>query len=1024
MTTVPSILTGLVGEGPAPQPLPPSTPPPEEPEEPEEAEIKSEEEEAEEEAEEATEEIEEEAAEMLRERPRTRYLSEEEESEFESEAEPIAEEIDVGRFSDIFLPPKEKTPEERKEEKQRKKEERKRRKKIRETGTIEENEEEERQRKEKKYASRKEKINKGIGKVDTNKFTLWRNFREYLQKEGLAETFDEWNTNMISAVESNCMIKQTTECTDFKRLEILMKSISNDEDPKKNNVKLNEVLELIHDKTAKYRSKIGMRMGQMAHADEETKEDKLEEIKQISDTYANEITKIATWMLRDDHIDVLFPASDLPDNIVDKIKNQVAEDKRAAFSRVIIKKSIKNRIFQLIHLDIDRVISGAQKLSKQVKISYLQNQGLKSIKSWGNHRYEVEAQQMYNFMFKMVRIRDDIRLLEDLESVAPGTQSSVKACANLNQYSKKLYIERLKQISNLFKDYQGIFSSIFETLISTKMIPSPFAQSTYPIITKKIKTTVTKDATEVVKLDIETCNMLMWPDRFANTLNPQLLNMIEFEDIEETRPKLKSQIINDFLDPWYWRYYRQENFPTTMEGKNVRMSKIAQLFLLGQDGQTADYEPEDDEYEDMDLFNGSTRTVIDDHPLAGTRERDPQKIYLIQYMNRLLRGLGNYTDPATDAPFSLGDFVYNGMTAVNVADILHTGEGTLIGEMDISPSEFTLYMEALETTVDSTNGSYLTYRIDTHPATLNEPDANWAGHAYLFNIQPVKTPHIWFKETLAKYKPQGSTVEKPKNVISQFTGWVTKTIQIDAICDNSKTYNWKTFPEWMILMFKLFATMIYGRKDFEQYLVIVPLDKLKRVGNVPENVLVYMLRKYLNFGLCVNEKIQRDPNSEGAEQGLYAGRKDSIYDYDYVLQNTPFSDGSSHMVKLYTMTYSDQTRAQNIEMDNLFEIVDSTEPLLIRPIPTTEELWKMWQFYTQSVYATAFAGERIPNLTEFLEHDVKLKSSRLREILSPASGVRFSREYQQENIEKFQKDQSFDPLSWDEEPLDWNDYFK
>ena len=967
-------------------------------------------------------------------------LGSNEDSNFEKNAKEIAQQLDASRFSDIYIKNIEKPVRKKKAQRE--------------------------ESNKKKLTKRKEKITKGIISVPKEKFTLWRNLNEYLDKQGLAEegknikdVFDTWNTDLISSVETNCMLKQTTQCTDTKRLSVLMDAIKNNEDPE--TIQLHEVLELIHDKTENYHSAIGMRFGFMAHADSNTKKRKLAQIKQLSVEYANDIFLITKWILNDDYLDILFPESDIPEKFLQSMRNKVEETKFDVFSKLVRKVAIKNRIFQLIDLDVDEVEKGAENLYGSVKVSYLQKQGLRSKKSWGQHRYEVEAHELYKLMFRMVVIRDDIDYLQKLYELYPPTNpSSIQelrtainqmqiaeekkelsnilsrlskeednTCIDLNVYAKKIYVNKIKTIAKLFEDYYGIFRNIFEVLISSKMIPSPFAQSTYRIVTKKI----IQD--DVFTVDVDACNMLMWPDRFANTLNPSTRRMI---NRSEGDFKIRSQIIDDYLDPWYWQFYRLNNFKTKVENQDITISKIAQYFLKAQNGKTDDFEPIlDEEYEDIELFNGSTRILNKDHPEEEKRTSiDPQAIYFVQYMNRLQRGVNEFFE--NNEPFVKGDYVYNGIIAKDIIDILHTKkidifapssiirDNASIRELKASPSEFTVYMEALETTLDTTLGSYITYRYDIHPKIIQSLERDIAGHAYFLNLVSVKEkPHIWFKTTLTLYKPEKST--KPETVLKEFSSWIIKTIQIDAICDNSNSYPWKSFPEWMILMFKILANLVYSRMDYEDYLIMIPLDKLKRIGNVPENVMVYMLRKYLNFGLCINEKIKRDSSTEETKRGLYIGRDNYEYDYDYVIQD----NDKVKMHKIYGIV------DENGDVFDSIEKIDISEPILLRPIPTIEELWKMWQFYTQISYQMLRGSrskedteeakkqkkediewERIPDLTNFLIYDKKLKSSRMREIT--LRGSNFGKIYTNSYIKEMEKNGDiFDPLTFDLVPLNW-----
>lgn len=139
----------------------------------------------------------------------------------------------------------------------------------------------------------------------------------------------------------------------------------------------------------------------------------------------------------------------------------------------------------------------------------------------------------------------------------------------------------------------------------------------------------------------------------------------------------------------------------------------------------------------------------------------------------------------------------------------------------------------------------------------------YAGHSYYFNIASVKpNPNIWFKETLKLDKPEKSKV--PRKVLEQFGGWFGKTVLIDVVCENSSGDLWKRYPDWMFLMFKLLASIPYKeRTTYEEYMVMIPLDRLKRFGKVPENLFIHMLKTYLGFGLCIDEAAYKSEDSAG-----------------------------------------------------------------------------------------------------------------------------------------------------------------
>lgn len=616
-----------------------------------------------------------------------------------------------------------------------------------------------------------------------------------------------------------------------------------------------------------------------------------------------------------------------------------------------------------------------------------------------------------------------------------------------------MWLLRQKKIAKLFHLYVEQFRALMQkgetALFFHNLIPSPFAQSTYQV-----------QDTESVEL----CNMFMWPDRLANTLNPLTLCLTEHVANGHREPKVRCHILSDLHDPWYWYYYRGNFFPTTLGDRRVLMSKIALYFARAQGGYNAPvYTPDSeelDDFDDPDLFNGSSRVTVEPNDRLSERVLEliqryrnlpngmtPRQIYTIQYMNRLARGLNVYVDRENgDKPFVMGEHVFlpDRFSWTNVVDVIQTAlpNGSVadrVIQRDTS-SEFTLYMEALQPftciTTDSTLGSYISYKIDLHPAVEQTSQrqetgisvANAAGHVYHVNLVPAQDDAArrlpWFKELLKKgtskkgRKEQGTSREEE---LTEFAAWLPKTIAIDVVCDNSTSYDWKTFPEWMVLMFKLLLGIAYwarANSEYEQFMILIPLDRLKRIGNVPENLFVYMMRRYLNFGLAMKyDQVLKDTAWK-----VYTGIRGESYFLDFWIRD---------FAKIYTFGQSD-----------LLELDDPTEPYLLRPVPTVDEAWKMFQFYAQHVLVAAVTrddngetSERteyptwISNLNEFLRSDQDLKSSRLRSIALASTewapeDEDGNKKYTMDYVQQLRDSLSiFDPLTQDTVPIDWSTSF-
>jgi hypothetical protein len=783
----------------------------------------------------------------------------------------LSKRLYVGRFSD-FKNPFVRGSDDEREPKVRKARRKVRRPKTEEDIRIEKQEREERSQEQldQKRKKRKRVITEVFkNKIpETDKYTLWRNLREYLNESKLDDPLKNWTENAITPSEMNCMVKQSTQCSSSERLDEIMPYVNGeyrDIDPGVAGLKIYEVFELLQKKTSVYHSRIGSLSGTMVKADREGRQRKSAEIKRESEDYAKEITDIVTWMLEDDKLQSLYPEEDMPEDIIQRIKTvskKFKETDETQLSLEVRKRAVERRIFRIINLDVSLIINGAEQIAKQSIVVYNQQPGNKAKKNLGDRRYLMELEQMLEMMFRWICIRDELETI--VATIVPNSDANINDIVTRREYADALFIRRQRMIADTFQRYlqDSTFEDTLKNLmIKSKLIPSPYAQETYLVNSP----------------DSNVNNLLMFPDRIANTYDPDSGKYII------PNAEIRMRILSEQLDPWNWYAFRvrEEHIPGNIEKedwlKKNGTSKVyayyQQAFALQKIANLYDWDPEDPElsrdgpvfteeyFNSKDIEKIRSLTRVLNNSRSDKRSDDvARSFYSTKYVERLERNINEFTDPDSGEPIIMGDLVNCGYGSGKVKDIIHPGEENGPLDLDCNVSEFTLYTESffpdIPTEVKKTTyGSYLTYRIDKHPQTSKKRGQlveGHCGHAYylVMSIVGQKAP-IWLKATQASRKPEKSL--KDYKVFDKVQGWFGKTIQIDAICENSASYPWDSFPEWMLLMFKLLSSIIYKeKKDAMSYLIMIPLDRLKLVGNVPESLMIYFLVKCLNFALCVH----------------------------------------------------------------------------------------------------------------------------------------------------------------------------
>lgn len=222
--------------------------------------------------------------------------------------------------------------------------------------------------------------------------------------------------------------------------------------------------------------------------------------------------------------------------------------------------------------------------------------------------------------------------------------------------------------------------------------------------------------------------------------------------------------------------------------------------------------------------------------------------------------------------------------------------------------------------------------------------------------------NVWWKDRDRLRKKKDSNKQEKELKGGRFKGWYGKLLEIDVICEGPNENQWD-YPDWLLLLFKALASFAYREADSTEYLLLVRLDNLKRFGNARENVVVFLLRKYLDFGVCIGNELQGDENNPA----YYGGTDGPFYDFDYVIQEQKTTYSSLR-------TAADGT----VYVDTKFLETNKTEPLLIRPMPTAPELWKLFQYYMRVFFSSVFGNEMIRSLYDFMYGDPTLPTGSMK----------------------------------------------
>lgn len=666
---------------------------------------------------------------------------------------------------------------------------------------------------------------------------------------------------------------------------------------------------------------------------------------------------------------------------------------------------------------------------------YVQHQGMKGLKNWMFRQYRTEMNCQYYFMYMSVR------------------QVAQNADFTEERDVKEEYFKIQRHFSNTFARLYGRFRNIFSYLISWKNAPHPFALSTYPVHHRttnahKIHTFMWPDRImNTLEYGSEVDNrirMLVDGDHFTAH------SRRNFPDPAHDKVGLKYEIIDDTMDLYYWIKFRDFSLQFTIiddDGveQTVNFTKHAVLYqntMISYSDELVDLNKK--------VLNRSgavfsRQELIDiQHTTRDLNSEFHDKDMVEEYLDQnnrfdaIVAYLGYMTSQTRfciknihkwtteDIPDGYYDDIY---AAYNGKKISHYqgkdnekifnvltddpyDHSSYLRDKDndeitsIAPDQTTIYSQSVSDSIAKnretlSEGSFVSFTDRTHFMTRHRK--HWkdltpgmAGDMIHMKLIPLKedVPHIWFKTTQKYMKPKHSNKDVKK--MKSFEGWFANIITIDIVHQHKSSLHWKVFPDWMILMFKTLAHIAFNSKkmELEKKLIYIPLDRIALSGFVSENIFIYYMKHYLNFAIVGNTEIEPKDTQDGERQDAFfinSQNKDFVLDYS-----------AENLFHIHSTFVGTENQVAPVIGDlNIQDRRVRTTPyeiFLIRPAPTMQEVWKMFQFYIISkLFEDKNVSQNIPNLKTFLETDFQLKSSRI----TTTSNKEFAGYYPRDEVEKF-----------------------
>ncbi|CAH6421176.1 Hypothetical protein UVM_LOCUS393 [uncultured virus] len=500
---------------------------------------------------------------------------------------------------------------------------------------------------------------------------------------------------------------------------------------------------------------------------------------------------------------------------------------------------------------------------------------------------------------------------------------------------------------------QPEWRSLVKDMIMTDIIPPPL------VTDANVRVLPPRD-------EPETATLLMWPDRLAMEVDWELIGQVAEEpnagvgDLPAGQPRL--YLANDWLDASE-RQQRRELWRrligNTLDTDAPQRAAMEGLF---------------EDRDEADEFRRGFR-------VAGASDERLQRLDA-ELERRGLERLEFDRAEKYDRWDSFVDLVENAQLFAQEDrdDPLNDGDGerrNVEGEeenADVLPSDASFYALpfAEEERRRFESGSMLTFRVQRNPQYDAQSQPGEYGNALQLRLLPNRYRAgerqasddllpIWWKTTIKKRKHKNSN--KAMTIMKRWAGALAWRLELDVVVENPPANldaPWNR-PDWMTLMFKALCTALYRdpqahkRQHEHDYMSLtVPLDRLKLFGNVNEEAVIYLLRRYLNFALCV-------PASQRAEWP-----DDAI---DLLIEDDE-PDGYRRVYA--TVNPQGQSEVWTVAPGDANAPDPTLGPFLFRPMPTQDELWKMLQLYYEPWFELVFGVSYQRGLAEvlFAERDL------------------------------------------------------
>lgn len=233
------------------------------------------------------------------------------------------------------------------------------------------------------------------------------------------------------------------------------------------------------------------------------------------------------------------------------------------------------------------------------------------------------------------------------------------------------------------------------------------------------------------------------------------------------------------------------------------------------------------------------------------------------------------------------------------------------------------------------------------------------GNAVHFNFKKAfaQRPNHWFKNVEKQKKATSTKVQKQ---IESQSLWITHFMEIIAIGQQSptsqipipigknKTVLFGDFNScntifngripYLEVVYCILKSIIESFIVFQKYnakkeaMIMIRLNNLKNLSSIPENVILYILRNYFDFGIFIHQDIL------GGDGDLFENQMGERFDYDYII--TEFKE-------IRQVLTADPIK-------NSYHSIpfDPTDIYVMRPMPFKGELNRIIQYFMLHFFET------------------------------------------------------------------------